>query len=251
MNTSAVQPVEPEVFYPETDGEPIAESTLQFEWIALIKGGLDSVFRDAADVFVAGDLFWYPVKGDPTTRVAPDVLVALGRPKGHRLSYRQWEEAGAPPQVVFEVRSPSNRAADLKEKFEFYQTFGVDEYYFYDPERNEFAAWLRRDGRLTPIAQLDGWVSPGLGIRFELSDERLTIRGPDGEVFRTYEELARGLDQAASELEAKTRLAEKERRRAELERRKAEDERSKAEAERLRAERLAAKLKELGVDFNE
>jgi hypothetical protein len=37
------------------------------------------------------DLLWYPVRGQPRLRMAPDVLVALGRPKGYRGSYRQWE----------------------------------------------------------------------------------------------------------------------------------------------------------------
>src|ERR1051325_6627335 len=43
--------------YPETDGLPVAENTVQFEYIATIKGGLDARFSDFPDVFVAGDLF--------------------------------------------------------------------------------------------------------------------------------------------------------------------------------------------------
>ena len=53
----------PKVVYPETDGKPIAETTLQLEWIFKIKGGLDYLFAGNPDVFVAGDLFWYPVEG--------------------------------------------------------------------------------------------------------------------------------------------------------------------------------------------
>ena len=78
--------------YPETDGEPMAENTTQFEWIVTIKSGLDWVFRDSSEVFVAGDLFWYPVVGHPEIRQAPDVMAVLGRPKVHRRSYLQWEE---------------------------------------------------------------------------------------------------------------------------------------------------------------
>jgi hypothetical protein len=44
------------------------------------------MFRNREDVFVAMDLLWYPVKGKPKIRLAPDVLVALGRPKGPRRS---------------------------------------------------------------------------------------------------------------------------------------------------------------------
>jgi hypothetical protein len=83
---SAVTSTQPrsKIVYPDTDGEPIAENTLQFQWIVTIKEGLEAVFLDRPDVFVAGDLFWYPVEGDPATRTASDALVVFGRPKGHR-----------------------------------------------------------------------------------------------------------------------------------------------------------------------
>jgi Uma2 family endonuclease len=122
-----------QVVYPETDGKPMAENTLQYEWITTIKGNLDIVFRGDPNVFVAGDLFWYPVKGRPDIRAAPDVLVACGRPAGHRRSYLQWREEVA-PHVVFEILSPGNRPEEMDQKFEFYDHYGVEEYYIYDPE---------------------------------------------------------------------------------------------------------------------
>src|SRR5262249_57937537 len=73
-----------EVEYPDCDGEPMSDNTLQFEWIVTIKEGLEAVFRDDPDVFVAGDLLWYPIEGDNKTRAAPDAMVAFGRPKGYR-----------------------------------------------------------------------------------------------------------------------------------------------------------------------
>src|SRR5512135_3829161 len=100
-----------EVQYPDSNGEPMAENTLQYEWITTIKGGLDAVFRDDPDAFVAGDLLWYPVEGDNTTRMAPDAMVALGRPKGHRGSYMQWREGGIAPQGS----SGSSRPATARE----------------------------------------------------------------------------------------------------------------------------------------
>src|SRR4051812_37905425 len=109
--TSALS--KPPVEYPESDGEPIAENTKQFQWIMTIQGGIDALYRDDPNVFVAGDLLWYPVEGDNTIRVAPDALVAFGRPKGHRGSYLQWLEGHVAPQVVFEIASPGNRAGQL------------------------------------------------------------------------------------------------------------------------------------------
>src|SRR4051812_16027135 len=116
MSVSNSTPKQSGIIYPESDGQPIAENTVQFRWIVTIKEGLDSLFRDRADVFVAGDLFWYPVEGKPKIRVAPDMMVVLGRPKGDRRSYLQWEEGGIPPQVVFEVLSPGNRTWEMEQK---------------------------------------------------------------------------------------------------------------------------------------
>src|SRR5438094_9774651 len=132
MNIRIPFPAKPEVVYPDSDGQPMAENTVQFEYIVTIKCGLEALFRDAPNIFVAGDLFWYPVEGDNTIRTAPDVLVAMNRPKGHRSSYQQWLEDNAAPQAVFEIRSPSNRFGERVEKFRFYERYGVEEYYLYD-----------------------------------------------------------------------------------------------------------------------
>src|SRR3954464_9457290 len=150
MSTS-LSPPRPTIEYPDSDGQPMADNTLQFEWIVTIKGGLEALFRDRPDVFVAGDLLWYPVEGDATIRLAPDALVVFGRPKGYRGSYRQWEEGDIAPQVVFEVLSPGNRPQEMADKFRFYDTYGVEEYYVYDPDNVVLSGWQRRGGNLQPI----------------------------------------------------------------------------------------------------
>lgn len=70
------------VVYPTSDGLPMADNTKQFRWIVTIQGGLDALFRDNPNVFVAGDLLWYPVEGQPGIRRAPDAMVVFGRPSG-------------------------------------------------------------------------------------------------------------------------------------------------------------------------
>ncbi|MFP4414576.1 MAG: Uma2 family endonuclease, partial [Coleofasciculus sp.] len=87
------------IIYPESDGQPLADNTIQFRLIVTIQGGIDALFLENPNVFVAGDLFWYPVEGEPWIRQAPDVMVVIGRPKGDRRSYKQWEEDNIPPQV--------------------------------------------------------------------------------------------------------------------------------------------------------
>ena len=65
----------PEVVYPDSDGQPMADNTLQFEWIVTIEGGLEALFRHDPQVFVAGNLLWYAIRGQPGESTAPDVLV--------------------------------------------------------------------------------------------------------------------------------------------------------------------------------
>ena len=160
----------------------MADNTLQYEWIVTIKGGLDALYADEPNVFVAGDLLWYPVKGEPTTRSAPDAMVAFGRPKGYRGSYKQWEEENIPPQVVFEVLSPGNRPIAMERKFQFYERYGVEEYYIYDPDDGSLDGWLRNGEHLEKVPRMAGFVSPRLGIRFEPGEgsDNLKIFGPDG-----------------------------------------------------------------------
>jgi hypothetical protein len=58
-------PPRPKIAYPDSDGQPMADNTLQFRWIVTIEGGLDALFINEPNVFVAGDLLWYPVEGRP------------------------------------------------------------------------------------------------------------------------------------------------------------------------------------------
>ena len=66
--SSPVSP--PTIDYPESDGKQITDNTKQFRYIVMIEGGIDALFRDDPNVFVAGDLHWYPVEGHPETRSA-------------------------------------------------------------------------------------------------------------------------------------------------------------------------------------
>lgn len=233
MKTSIAREIDDAILYPDDDGELTSDNTIQFRWICLIVEGLDFLFRDQPDVFVAGNLLWYTHERLPEVRTAPDAMVVFGRPKGERGSYMQWLEADLPPQVVFEIRSPGNRDAEMLRKFYFYEDNGVEEYYFFDPKAGLLQAWLRREGRLAEVEDVRGWTSPRLGVRFEPEGpEGLTLYHPDGSPFRTA-------------LEAREE-ALAERLRAEAERLRAEAAEGRAEAERERAERLAARLRELG-----
>jgi hypothetical protein len=101
MTTAIHLSERPAIEYPESDGLSMADNTIQFRWISTIMWELDALFVHNPDVFVAGNLLWYPFEGAPTIRIGPDILVAMGRPRGDRRSYKQWEEENQAPQVVF------------------------------------------------------------------------------------------------------------------------------------------------------
>ena len=198
-----------EIIYPDSDGKPMADNTKQFNWIVLLKENLECLFANNPDIFVAGDLLWYPVEGHPEIRVAPDVLVALGRPKGHRGSYRQWQEGNQPPQVVFEVLSPGNTFREMLKKLDFYTFYGVDEYYIYDPNPNELTIFQRCEDKLMAIEGMGEWTSPLLGIHFQLTATDLKVYYPDRRPFLTTVALAQWA-------EAEHQRAETEKQRANL-----------------------------------
>jgi hypothetical protein len=68
------------------------------------------------------------------------------------------------------------------------------EYYSYDPDDVVLDGYLRGDNELREIPKMNGWTSPLLGIRFDLSGTELVISGPDGRRFLTYQELAEERD---------------------------------------------------------
>ncbi len=246
--STTLRPTPPTIIYPESDGQPMGENTLQFQWIVTIYDGLDSLYQNDPNVFVAGDLFWYPVEGDPTICVAPDILVAFGRPKGHRRSYLQWVEGNLAPQVVFEIFSPGNRPEEMDRKFQFYERYGVEEYYLYDPNSGDLSGWIRSGDRLQEIPQMHGWISPRLKVRFELVNGELVLYGPDGRRFLTYREIAADRDQERQEKEEARRQAEQARQQAEQARRQAEQAQQQAAEQAQRADRLAAQMRALGIE---
>jgi Uma2 family endonuclease len=235
------------VVYPESDGLPMADNSKQFREITTTEGNIEILCEDDPTIFVAGDMFWYPVEGHPEIRQAPDVMVVFGRSKGDRGSYKQWEEENIPPQVVFEILSPGNRKQEMDAKFAFYEQYGVEEYYLYDPDRGRLRGWLRDEhDRLQPIARMSGWRSPRLKVRFEMEGLRLQLYFPDGRPFLTFVELDRrrraaeervleatesALEARELAMEAETKAASEAQARAKAEAKAAREAQARAEAE--------------------
>ena len=219
--------------YPERDGKPMSDNMTQARWIHLLFGNLSDLLADREDAFVASDNLWYPDEHQRDLRFAPDVYVVFGRPKGDRGSYMQWLEDDVPITVVFEILSPGNTDEEMVAKFDFYDHYGVEEYYIYDPATNKLSIYTRGQATLRLQRAIRTFTSPRLGIRFEMTRPEMTVYGPDGEPFLSHEE-DRQLKRAA-QIEAK-----ESRRQADEARRQQADETKRADSANQRAARFAA-----------
>jgi Uma2 family endonuclease len=232
-----------EQLYPSGDGQPMAENTEQYQWLVLIKENLEIIFAADPQVFIAGDLFWYPVTvavQNPPPRYAPDVMVVFGRPKGKRKSYRQWQEEDVAPQVVFEILSDSNKTArgreEMAQKLNFYDRYGVEEYYTYDPDDRHLQIWQAVDRGLVLITNPCPWTSPRLQVQFIWQPgQELRLLRPDGQPFLNSIELQNLLNQ--------------ERERVWQEQQRVRQERERTEQERERGDRAEAQLQQVAQNL--
>jgi len=228
-------PLDKEIEYPTSDGQPMAETTLHRKVMSNMIGGLERRYAEVADVWVGGNLLLYYLEGRPDKSVSPDVMLARGvKSKHDRDTWLLWEE-GVPPTLVFEITSRSTRKEDTGRKKDLYERLGVAELVLFDPYGEYLKPRLqgyRLDrGRYRPILlNPDGSLhleTTGLTVRPE--GERLRLVDPaTGEKLLWEEEL----EAALREQEA-ARLEESAARRAAEERAAAAEERARALAEEL------------------
>jgi Uma2 family endonuclease len=215
-------PFQREIVYPESDGQPMAESDLHRKEMTYLIDALTEHFRRADDVYVAGNLFFYYKKGDPRSVVAPDLFVVKGVAKRDRKTYKLWEEHRSPGLVV-EVTSDTTRDEDLSDKHAVYEQLGVEEYFLFDPLGDYLDPRLQGhrlvNGRYRPAPlEADGsLISRTTGVTLRIEGEHLRLtETASGRSFLRYEEV---IDQSRQEREARRALEDENARlRAELER---------------------------------
>jgi Uma2 family endonuclease len=198
----------PDLVFPDSDGKPMAENTRQYEAIVTLKGNVEAFAP--ATAFVAGDHLIYTDPLDPAARQAPDVYVAFGRPRGHRGSYKVWEEDGVFPQVIFEVLAPSNTPTEMEQKRDFYFGHGAEEYYEFDPEAGTWVGFVQDAATGLParVPDMDGHVSPRLGMRFAFQPLELLVYRPDGSPFLSFQEQEDRADAAQQRADAAQQRAD-------------------------------------------
>jgi Uma2 family endonuclease len=207
-----------EIFYPESDGEPMAETDFQREPLTYAVSSLRLHFQDRADLYVSGNLFIYYEEGNPAAVIAPDVFVVLGVPQYDRRTYKVWAE-GKAPDVVIEITSKETRAEDEKKKPALYQQLGVKEYFQYDPTGDYLkpplkGRWLDEHGEYQPmsLSRLPGGLlslySYLLNLELHLEAGRLRLFDPEQEVYllsHEEEQRARRLAEQQATLEKMAR----------------------------------------------
>ena len=77
-------PLQREIHYPESDGQPMAETELHREEMTYLIQALQSWYRDEPDIHVGGNLFLYYVQGNPRAVVSPDVYVIVVKGEGDK-----------------------------------------------------------------------------------------------------------------------------------------------------------------------
>lgn len=230
-------PLEKEIEYPTSDGQPMAETTLHRKVMSNLIGCLERRYAEVADAWVGGNLFLYYEEGEMEKSVAPDVLLARGVGKRDRDIYLLWEEK--PPALIFEITSRSTRNEDTGPKKDIYEQIGVAELVLFDP----YAEYLK------PRLQ---------GYRLERGRYRLIRSNRDGSLdLRTTGVTARAegkrlrlVDTASGEkllweeeIEAARRTAEKQAAKEAVARRTAEKQAAAAE-KRADAEAAARRTAE-------
>ena len=200
----------------------MGETDVHIDALIYLREALKDYFRDAPQVYVAGNMLFYYEEGNPAACVAPDVFVVQGVAKQERRIYKLWEE-GQPPAVVFEITSRSTRLEDQGTKRALYAMLGVNEYFLYDPLgeylRPPLQGYRLQDGEYErmPLQSPDHLVSQVLDLELQLVDGRLyLVRPTNGEQLLSPAEAQ--VARRAAEVRAAQAEAELQRLQAELQR---------------------------------
>ncbi len=224
---TGIPPVGSEIYYPESDGEPIGETDFHITVILYLRQALRHFFRHTDQVYVAADMLFYFEEGNPKIFKVPDVFVVKGIPTHDRRVYKLWEE-GVVPCTIFEITSKSTRWEDVGAKRGLYETLGVQEYILFDPldeyltPRLQGFSLSEQSYRPIPLASDGTLHSETLGAILRPEDKMLRVVDPaTGNVVPTFDE---ALDVALHETErADNAEAEVARLQAELARLRGEE----------------------------
>ena len=231
-------PAPAEIYYPSSDGKPLADNPWQAHTIHAQYGMLHTRYVDDPNTFVAMALLLYYTEGEPADVVAPDLFVSYGVPNRHRDWYKVWEE-GKVPDFALEVSSEESAEDNLGRNMETYARIGIPEYCVYDPMGGLHFPRLqlfRLAGGKAGAYERVQWSgdtnsslaipSESLGLELRFEADRLRLWDPAAQEY-----LLEWAEERAG------RLKERARRLKEEDRLRKEEDRLRKEEDRLRKER--------------
>ena len=223
--------------------EPPLETTLHLQQMILLLNCLHWLWKDRSDYFAAGNLtvYYSPRKRKDEDFRGPDFFVALNTQPHPRKSWMVWEEDGKYPNIIVELLSESTAEVDRSLKKQLYaETFRTPEYFWFDPESQEFKGFALVRGRYQPIeATEQGWLwSEELQLHLGIHNEKLRFFESSGELVPTPDEAAVLAQSAAATAQESAATAQETAAAAE----------QALSAEQQRVAKLASKLRELGID---
>ncbi|CAK0744910.1 Uma2 family endonuclease [Gammaproteobacteria bacterium] len=232
--------------YPDSDGQPMAESDFQRDPLIYAVESLRLHFLDRKNYYVSGDMFIYYEKGNPKAVVAPDVFVVIGAGQHKRFSYKLWEEPKG-PDFIMEITSHSTHTEDQGKKRSLYASLGVNEYWQYDPTSD----YLKPELQGLRLAGGNYWPLPGrrlpeggrliyspvLDLELRLSDGEFRFYDPTtGKKLRSHADAE--LDCQSAEARAEQEAAQRQAAEA-----RAKQEAAQRQAAEARAEQVMARLR--------
>ncbi len=252
------------IYYPESDGEPVGETDFHISVIFYLRSALRFLFRQTNDIYVAGNMLFYYIEGNPRAFKVPDIFVVKGVAKHDRRTYKLWEE-GVVPCTIFEITSASTRPEDTGAKKQLYESWGVKEYFLYDPlgeylkprfqgyrlVRGRYEAIYPERDRSIISRELGAILRPEETL-LRVVEQSTGIHVPEmGEAAEIAEELLQFVATETQRADTETVRADAESQRAETEAQRAETEAQRAETEAQRADSLEADLIRLRAEMAE
>ncbi len=200
------------------EDEPL-ESDWHVVQIFLLQNVVNQHFAGRTDFFCGGNMFIYysleqveSVRKGRTTYKGPDFFVVKNvdglKP---RSGWVVWEEGGRYPDVIVELVSPTTQKKDKEDNLRFYaETFGTEEYFWYDPDHDELRGYRLVGGVYQPIEpneqgwlwseQLGAYIGTWDGIYWRRNRRWVRLYREDGSLIPTSEERAERLAQRLREL---------------------------------------------------
>ena len=176
---------------------------------------LEWLWQTRNDFYASGNItiYYSPRQRKSEDFRGPDFFVVLGTERKARKSWVVWEEDGKYPNVIVELLSNSTSSTDKGLKKQIYQDiFRTPDYFWFDPHSLEFAGFLLVGGSYQAIEpNPQGWLwSQQLELYLGIYQDNLRFFTSEGQLVATPEEVA--------------------------------------QQEKEKSDRLAAKLRELGID---